>query len=143
MGPVSVQQELYPQSIDLNHGDFVLLSNLVDDLAILGINVSFLGQNTITVNALPSNLKVSNPEQLIRSFINSFKENIGNQSIDVHQKLAMSLAKASSIPYNRQLEPIEMQDLVDKLFACQHPNISPEGKPTISIISTEELDKRF
>jgi DNA mismatch repair protein MutL len=143
MGPVSVQQELYPQSIDLSHGDFVLLSNLVDDLAILGINVSFLGQNTITVNSLPSNLKVSNPEQLIRDFINSFKENTGNQSIDVHQKLAMSLAKASSIPYNRQLEPIEMQDLVDKLFACQHPNISPEGKPTISIISTEELDKRF
>ncbi|HPI70098.1 MAG TPA: hypothetical protein PLF99_02105, partial [Tenuifilaceae bacterium] len=143
MGPVSTQQELFPQSIDLSAGDLALLSSLVDDLATLGVSISFLGQNTISVNALPANLKISSPEQLIHDFINSFKEDVGNQSIDVHQKLSKALAKASSIPYNRKLEPIEMQDLVDKLFACQFPSISPDGKPTITTISTDELDKRF
>jgi len=143
MGPVSTQQELFPQSIDLSAGDLALLSSLVDDLATLGVSISFLGQNTISVNALPANLKISSPEQLIHDFINSFKEDVGNQSIDVHQKLSKALAKASSIPYNRKLEPIEMQDLVDKLFACQFPSISPDGKPTITTITTDELDKRF
>jgi len=143
MGPTSSQQELFPQSIELNPGDFTLLADLVDDLSTLGVGISFLGQHTIAVNSLPSNVKAINPEQLIHEFIDAFKENTSNQNIDVHQRLAVSLAIASAIPYNRQLEPIEMQDLVDKLFACQHPNISPEGKPTISIISIEELDKRF
>jgi DNA mismatch repair protein MutL len=41
------------------------------------------------------------------------------------------------------LEPIEMQDLVDKLFACQQPNLSPDGKPTITILGVDELEKRF
>ena len=143
MGPTSSQQELFPQSIELSPGDFALLSHVVDDLSTLGIVISFLGQGTIAVNALPSNIKVSSPEQLIYDFLESFKENASSQESDIHQRLAASLAKASAIPYNRQLEPIEMQDLVDKLFACQHPNVSPEGRPTISMIAIDELDKRF
>ena len=139
----SSQQELFPQSIELSPGDFALLSHVVDDLSTLGIVISFLGQGTIAVNALPSNIKVSSPEQLIYDFLESFKENASSQESDIHQRLAASLAKASAIPYNRQLEPIEMQDLVDKLFACQHPNVSPEGRPTISMIAIDELDKRF
>lgn len=143
MGPSSSQHELFPQSIELSAGDFTLLTEQIDGLASLGISISLLGQNTIAVNALPSSIKASNPEQLVRDFIHSFKENTSNPGYDAHQKLASSLAKASAIPYNRQLEPIEMQDLVDKLFACQHPNISPGGKPTISILGIEELEKRF
>lgn len=143
MGPTSSQQELFPQSIELSPGDFALLSHLVDDLSTLGIGISFLGQGTIAVNSLPSNIRVTNPEQLIYDFLESFKENASSHDSDVHQRMAASLAKASAIPYNRQLEPIEMQDLVDKLFACQHPNVSPEGKPTISMIAIDELDKRF
>lgn len=143
MGPVSAQQELFPQTIELNPADYTLLSEMVDDLSTLGINIGLLGQNTISVNTLPANAKNSNPEQLIHEFISSFKENTSNQEVDIHQKLAISLSKASAIPYNKQLEPIEMQDLVDKLFACQHPNISPGGRPVISMIELGEIEKRF
>jgi DNA mismatch repair protein MutL len=142
-GSTSSQQELFPQSFELNSGDLTLLSELAEDMAMLGVSISFLGHNTIAVNALPSNVKVANAEQLIYDFIQAFKENTGDQSHGIQQQMALSLAKASSIPYNRQLEPIEMQDLVDKLFACQQPNISPDGKPTITILPLEELEKKF
>jgi DNA mismatch repair protein MutL len=36
-----------------------------------------------------------------------------------------------------------MEDLFDTLFACQSPNYSPKGKPVISILTLEEIDKRF
>jgi DNA mismatch repair protein MutL len=143
MGPTSSQQELFPQSIVLNPGDFVLLSEMNDELSALGILISFHGHNTIAINALPANIKISNPEQLVNDFIASFKEDMGHFGENIHHRIASSLARASAIPYNRQLEPIEMQDLVDKLFACQSPNISPDGRSTISIISIEELDKRL
>ncbi len=143
MGSASSQQELFPQSIEMSSGDFALLHAVADDLAALGVVIGFLGQNTIAVNALPANVKVSNAEQLIHDFLGAFKENTAEQGADIHHRLAQSLAKASSIPYNRQLEPIEMQDLVDKLFACQQPNVSPDGKPTITILGVDELEKRF
>ena len=88
-------------------------------------------------------IKSTNAEQLVNDFLLVFKENTGDQSDNPKHRLALSLAKAAAIPYNRQLEPIEMQDLVDKLFACQQPNVSADGKPTITIISLDEIEKRF
>ncbi len=143
MGSIPAQHELFPQSIELSPSDFALLLEVVDDFSSLGIGISFLGQNTIVVNALPSNVKLPQPELLIQEFIASYREESTKTGSEIHHRLALSLAKASAIPYNRQLDPIEMQDLVDKLFACQSPNISPEGKPTISIIKIEDLEKRF
>lgn len=142
-GVASSQQELFPQTIELSAGDFTLLQSIINDLSALGVVVSFLGQNTIAVNALPASIKNTNPEQLINNFLQVFKENTGEQTDNPKHKLALSLARAASIPYNRSLEPIEMQDLVDKLFACQQPNLSPDGKPTITTIEVDELEKRF
>ena len=36
-----------------------------------------------------------------------------------------------------------MQVLVDQLFQCTIPEITPGGKPTMSIIGSEELNKKF
>lgn len=143
MGPVTSQQELFPRTIEVGSGDLALLDQLKDDLALLGVEISFLGQNTVAIGALPAHFKIPDPEQFVMEFIGYFKENAASHSIDSHEKLAMSMAKASAIPYGRQLDPIEMQDLVDKLFACRHPNLSPDGKPVVSILQTDELDKRF
>jgi DNA mismatch repair protein MutL len=53
------------------------------------------------------------------------------------------MACASAIQYGKVLNQGEMEDLFDTLFACQAPNYSPKGKPVISIITLEEIDKRF
>lgn len=139
----SSQQELFPQSIEFSPADASLLKRVNNELAAMGVSISFLGQNTIAVNALPSSIKSTNAEQLVNDFLQVFKENTGEHIDNPKHRLALSLAKAAAIPYNRQLEPIEMQDLVDKLFACQQPNVSADGKPTITIISLDEIEKRF
>jgi DNA mismatch repair protein MutL len=36
-----------------------------------------------------------------------------------------------------------MNTLVDQLFACETPYLSPNGKPIIIKINEEELDQRF
>ena len=59
------------------------------------------------------------------------------------EKIAAGMACASAIQYGKVLSQGEMEDLFDTLFACQSPNYSPKGKPVISIITLEEIDKRF
>jgi hypothetical protein len=34
-------------------------------------------------------------------------------------------------------------ELFDQLFACSEPSYSPFGKPVVSIISNEDLEKLF
>jgi DNA mismatch repair protein MutL len=142
-GQCVVQKELFPQAIELNAGDYNLLMQSHEDLSTLGIEVSSLGHSSISINSLPANLKISDPIKLIEDILVSLKEEQAKPLDDAHQKLAASMAKAASIGYIRVLGAIEMQDLVDKLFACQHPNFSPDGKVILTIISLDELEKRF
>ncbi|HOP04343.1 MAG TPA: DNA mismatch repair endonuclease MutL [Tenuifilaceae bacterium] len=143
MGPASAQQELFPHTIELSAGDFTLLDQIKEELSLLGVELSILGKDTVAVNALPAHLKIPNPEKFVIELLSYFKENMGNAKVDAHQKLAMSMAKASAIPYGRSLDPFEMQDLVDKLFACKQPNHSPDGKPVVHILQTDEIEKKF
>jgi len=142
-GQYVAQKELFPQVIELNAGDYNLLMNSHEDLSTLGIEVSSLGHNAISINSLPATLKIGDPVKLIEDILVSLKENQTKPLDDAHQKLAGSMAKAASIGYVRSLSNIEMQDLVDKLFACQHPNLSPDGKIILTIISLDELEKKF
>jgi DNA mismatch repair protein MutL len=137
------QKELFPQAIELNAGDYSLIMNSHEDLFTLGIEISSLGQTTIAINSLPTNIKVSDPVKLIEDILVSLKENQSRPMDDAHQKLAISMAKAASIGYTKTLSKVEMQDLVDKLFACQHPNFSPDGKTVLTIISLDDLEKKF
>lgn len=137
------QKELFPQAIELNAGDYNLLMELQKDLSQLGIELNSLGQNTVALNSLPANIKVGDPVRLIEDILVSLKENQNLPMADSHHKIAASMAKAAAIGYVRALSKIEMQDLVDKLFACKHPNLSPDGKVVLTIISLEELEKRF
>jgi DNA mismatch repair protein MutL len=43
----------------------------------------------------------------------------------------------------RSLTKEEMQEIIDRLFACEMPNYSPDGEPVIAIISNEEIEKKF
>jgi DNA mismatch repair protein MutL len=75
--------------------------------------------------------------------LEDYKNTESDPSSGIKEKVAAALAAASAIPHGKSLTQSEMEDLFDTLFACSGPNYSASGKPVISIITTEELDKRF
>jgi len=109
----------------------------------MGMEVSNLGHNTIGVNSLPANLKSADPLKLIDDLLMEIKENQSLPFDDSKQRIASSMAKAAAIGYNRNLTAFEMQELVDKLFACNHPNYTSDGKKVLTIIEMDEFDKKF
>ena len=62
---------------------------------------------------------------------------------NTRDRLARSLARSLCIREGKKLQPVEMLDLIDKLFACKQPQAAPNGKPTIITFANEELDKKF
>ena len=72
-----------------------------------------------------------------------YKNTESDPVVSMKEKVASSMARASAIPYGKSLLQNEMENLFDTLFACSSPNYSPSGKPVISIITLEELDKHF
>ena len=57
--------------------------------------------------------------------------------------ISKSLAKSMSIKNGQNLNPNEMEYIVNGLFACKEPNVSPFQKPTFITMSVDDLDKKF
>jgi DNA mismatch repair protein MutL len=48
-----------------------------------------------------------------------------------------------SVKRGRTLQREEMLELIDALFACEQPQVSPGGKPCILKFSIDELNEKF
>ena len=57
--------------------------------------------------------------------------------------LAKSLAKSLAIKTGQSLIILEQEHLVNSLFACKEPNVSPTNKATFITMTVDELDRKF
>ncbi|MBE9481804.1 MAG: DNA mismatch repair protein MutL, partial [Bacteroidetes bacterium] len=137
------QQELFPQSISFSPGDAEIIDEIKEDLQILGFNINKLGKNTFVINGTPADLPGKNISNVLEKIFENYKNNLLNLNLDKKINLARSMASNMSIRSGKVLMKEEMKALVDELFACKVPDVSPGGKPIIQIISVEDLDKGF
>jgi DNA mismatch repair protein MutL len=137
------QHTLFPETIELNEADYIILKEIMDDLHTIGFDIRDFGSNSIVIGGYPGDSHNENPRELIEKFLEIYKSTETDIKISVREKIARSLASAGAFNYGEVLSPIAMQDLVDNLFACESPGYSPSGKPVISIIGIEELERKF
>ncbi|MBN1820464.1 MAG: DNA mismatch repair endonuclease MutL [Prolixibacteraceae bacterium] len=140
---VASQQQLFPQTIELNPVDAALLLEILDDLQKLGFDIREFGGNSFIINGTPGILDNPSPAGIIEKLLEEYKNSPLDAKEKVREQVAASLARASAINYGKELKAEEMNHLIDNLFACETPNYSPAGKPVLSIISTEDIEKCF
>jgi len=137
------QQSLFPETISLNAVDYQMCLEMLEDLDQLGFDIRDFGNNSIVVHGLPAEMEAVSAVNKIEMMIEQYKSLQGEISTGIPERVARAAARASAIDYGKQLSEIEMQELVDQLFACSNPNYSPSGKLIVKIIELEELDKHF
>jgi DNA mismatch repair protein MutL len=137
------QHTLFPETIELNEADYIILKEIMEDLHTIGFDIRDFGSNSIVIGGYPGDSHNENPRELIEKFLEIYKSTETDIKVSVREKIARSLAAAGAFNYGEVLSPIAMQDLVDNLFACESPGYSPSGKPVISIIGIEELERKF
>lgn len=140
---VASQQQLFPQTIELNPADAELLKTILDDLLLLGFDIREFGKNTFIINGTPGLLDVSSPELVIEKLLEEYKNSPVDARSKAREQIAISLAKASSLDYGVELKQEEINHLIDDLFACSTPNFTPDGKKILTIISTDDIEKGF
>ncbi|ETZ20114.1 DNA mismatch repair endonuclease MutL [Pedobacter sp. V48] len=139
------QQSLFPQTVTLSPNDYELAKSLLDDIKSLGFEVREFGKNTLVIEGIPVDLGSSNinETQLFEHLIEGFKNSQQELKLDKRDALARSMARNSAIKSGTVLGQVEMNMLIEQLFACKTPNFSISGKPVIQTIGLTELDKKF
>ena len=137
------QKQLFPQTIELPAADATLLKQILADINILGYDIQEFGQATFVIHGVPSDLKAGNEQAAIEQLLEQYKHNAKQLKLNKRENLARSLARNAAIRMGQKMTIEEMQNLVDKLFACETPFVAPNGKPTFVKYHIEEIEKQF
>ncbi len=137
------QKSLFPQTMELDQADIALISEIEEEISSCGFDIRYLGNNTISINSRPAFAMNEDPREMIEIILEEYKTTERVNEKKNTEKIAKCMARASAVPYGKELGPEEIRELIDKLFQCTNPNYSPAGKPVISIITLEEIEKRL
>lgn len=138
------QQSLFPQTVDLSPGDFELIRDLLPDIQALGFQIRPFGRSTFIVEGIPADLGSGLSEsQVLEQLLEAYKNNQSTFKLSKRENLARSLARNAAIKSGTMLGIDEMNDIIDKLFACSTPNVSLSGKPIIITFTLKELLEKF
>ena len=141
--PIAAQRSLFPVTLDLSVADAVLLTELLPDLNHLGYLLEPFGNNTFVIQGSPADVIDGNEKTAVEKMLEQYKHFSNDLKYSKREKLLRSMALQQSIKAGTNLTGKEMKALVDDLFNCTIPNITPNGKPTYLEFKKEELDKMF
>ena len=137
------QKELFPIVVQFEKMDNVVLENLMEDISSLGFDLSNLGGGSYSVNGIPSGLEGIDISTLLHDMIVSAKERTNDIRHDAQEALALTMAENAAIVYGQVLSTVEMEQLLQDLFATKTPARTPDGKLIYTIIEDKTLNSLF
>ncbi len=144
--PIS-HQVLFPCQIDLSLEKYSILMEDEQRLKILGFNILPAGDTSVCVQGLPEGFSTNEEDvrAAIDSLISTFMEETSHDFIKASErdKMAKKMALSAASCQLDQFTNTEARLLVDSLFACMEPEISPSGHKCMFVLTEEELEKRL
>lgn len=135
---------LTPAMVELPAREAVLLADLTDDLARLGLEVEPFGGRTFAVKALPVALQDEDPGQLLQDLALEMSGEIARKPLeDRYEALLATMACHGSIRANRRMTRPEMEALLQQLDGTDYNYACPHGRPLVVRSSRRDIEKLF
>lgn len=137
------QKQLFAQTLELTPADAVLLTEMLPQIRLLGFDIEEFGQNAFVINGLPSEIAgKQNETQIIDKLIAQYRSQL-DLKLDIKEGIARAMARSAAISSGQSLTSMEMQHIINSLFACGNPMRSPSGRACFLTYDFDELDRKF
>ena len=141
---LKMQPLLVPVSIAVSQTEADCAEEQRETLLGLGIELERVAQESIVVRQVPTLLKDSNVEQLVRDVLSDVLEYGSSERIQAHHdELLSTMACHGSVRANRHLTIPEMNSLLRDMEATERSGQCNHGRPTWVYQSLDALDKLF
>ena len=140
---MTIQQNLFPQVINLSASDAQLMQTILPDLLHMGYQLEPFGNNTFLLQGSPADHPTDN-EQLVLEMI---LEDIKDVSYSLHQqyreRIAKAMARKHAVKSGAILTEEVMRDIVERLSLCLQSAIHFDGKPIFVEVKKDFLTDSF
>ncbi len=139
----SSQQLLFPLQFYFSNNEMKLIAELQPSLENTGFVFEAFDTDAIHISGIPVNTTESEISMVLEQLLSDLQDGIPDSSFSQNDTIAKSMAKSLAVKTGTYLTEKEQENLVNNLFACKEPNVSPFQKPTFITMRVEDIDKRF
>ena len=134
------QKLAFPIEINLSKQQLLMFNKIDSEFKSLGFEFGLV-ENLLEITSLPNQLKNNSIEEIIDDILdNDFDK---SNSLSHSDFFAKALSKSSSIKSGEKLNSNEQEFLVNQLFSCKEPNLSPYNKQIFITLSKNDIENIF
>lgn len=137
------QQLLFPLQLHFSKPDVEIIEKIREQLEHTGFVFSEMKDETIEISGIPVLILESHVVNLLSQLVHDIKEEVPDSGFSQNDKLAKSMAASMAIKTGVSLNREEREHLINQLFACKEPSVSPTNKLVFTTIDASDLDKKF
>ena len=137
------QMPLCPVQVTVGAENRLIFEEHSELLSSLGFDISPFGTDTIVVNGVPEGYSCdqSRVEALMADVLLALDGDHSSLASKMDSAMAAKFARMGSTGSVSSSQ--EAQKLIDSLFSCSEPEITPGGNRTMNIILLDEIDRKF
>jgi len=139
----AMQQLLFPEVLALAQDEMVLVGQLLPDLKAIGFDLEQLSPDSYSIQGVPAQLAQQSPVPVLQHILAQVRERGADTQREWREQIALTLAQNAAIPYGKNLSEVEMRDLLARLVALPQYRRTADGKTIVSLMTDEEINKRF
>ncbi len=130
------QQLLFPQVLNINPADQILLSEITDEINDLGFRLQVLANGQMEMVGVPAEIGDEDGQNLLEGILEQLKHASADLTAHRAEKIAQTMANRFAARYHqRRLNELEMHSLIEQLFASSNPNSSPNGESISQVLN--------
>lgn len=137
------QQLLFPLELSFSPHELLVLKEVQQSLEKVGFAFENLEQETVKVTGVPVLVSESGIGTVLDRLLADYTEGYQESSLSQAELLAKTLSRNLAVKTGEVLDQESQMALVNDLFGCKEPSLSPSQKLTYTIISEGDLDKKM
>lgn len=137
------QQLLFPVKISFLSQEIEMIYTMKTELENAGFSFDEFTKDSVIIKGIPVSVTESKITSILEELLNDINLELPDASFSHFDVMAKSFAKTLSIKTGTQLSGKEQEGLVNDLFSCKDPLVSPFGKATFKTLTLNEIDNLF
>jgi len=136
------QKLIFPIEIDLTKKQEIILDEIKDIITSMGFKF-FVKKGVVIINGVPPIISDIPIEEIFEDLLNANNSYNIKESFSLSDLIAKKISKLLSIKTGKPLKLKEQQAIINQLFSCKEPKLSPSNKQIFVTLDKKDLDKIF
>ncbi|MGB0376274.1 MAG: DNA mismatch repair endonuclease MutL [Flavobacteriaceae bacterium] len=136
------QTMLFPVKLQLSVQEKVVFESIQENLEGMGFQFQWEGE-ALSILAAPQLCTSDNVGSILQDILHKTEEQPLQESFSVSDHLSKLLAVALAVKSGQRMLVQEQEQLIQDLFACTEPRLSPRNQQIFLTFESEEIEKKL